>query len=101
MAYLLCLPARLVTLAAFRVLAELSGPEASAEVEGPTWVGVLPRVGLLEVGGVLLLKPGPKIDVLLELASLCECILGPLNNPLGSPEVEVGCSELGITAGPD
>jgi hypothetical protein len=89
----LCLPARLVTLAALRVFAELTGPEVSAGVEGPTLPGVLPRVGLLEVGGVLLLKPGPKIDVLVGLRSRFGCNLGPLGIPLGNPEVEVCCSE--------
>lgn len=96
----LCLPARLVTLVAFRVLAELTGPEVSVEVEGPTLPGVLPRVGLLEVGGVLLLKSSPKIDVV-GLRSRLGCILGPLNIALGDPEVEVGCSELGTVAGPE
>lgn len=92
--YLLCLPARLVPLVVFRVLAELTGPEVSVETTG-TLLGVSPRVGLLEVGGVLLLtKPGPKIDALVGSMSLLGYILGPLNNPLGSPEVEVGCSEL-------
>lgn len=95
----LCLPARLVTLVALRVLAELTGPEVSAEFEGPTPPGILPRVGLLEVGGVLLLKPGPKIDVVVGLRSRSGFILGPLNIPLGNPEV--GCSELGIAVGPD
>lgn len=90
----LCLPARLVTLVALRVLAELTGPEVSIDVEGPTFPGVLPRVGLREVGGVRLLKPGPKIGAL-------GAILGPLNVvALGNPEVEVGCSELETVVGP-
>lgn len=99
--YLLCLPARLVPLVVFRVLAELTGPEVSVEATG-TLLGVSPRVGLLEVGGVLLLtKPGPKIDALVGSMSLLGYILGPLNNPLGNPEVEVGCSELGAAVGPN
>jgi len=97
----LCLPARLVTLVALRVLAELTGPDVSAEAKGPILLGALSRVGLLEVGGVLLLSPGPKIDVLVGLWSRLGCILGPLNNPLGNPEVEVGCSEFGTAVGPD
>jgi hypothetical protein len=98
----LCLPARLVTLAALRVLVELTGPEVSIEVEGPTLLGASPRVGLLEVGGVLLLiKPGPKIDVLVGFGSLLWYVLGPLNNPLGNPDVEVCCSELGTVVGLD
>lgn len=96
----LCLPARLVTLVALRVLAELTGPEVSAEVEGPILLGVLPRVGLLEVGGVLLLMPGPKIDAVVGLRSRLGCNLGPLSHPLGSPEVEFGCWEPG-TVGPN
>lgn len=97
----LCLPARLVTLVAFRVLAELTGPKVSAEAGGPTLPGVSPRVGLLEVGGVLLLKPGPNIDVFARLKSRLGCILEPRGIPLGNPEVEVGCSELGTAVGPD
>ena len=97
----LCLPARLVTLVAFRVFAEFTGPEASAEVGGPTLPGVLSRVGLLEVGGVLLLRPGPKTDVPAGLRSRLRCTLGPLYIPLGNPEVEVGCSEPGTAVGPD
>lgn len=97
----LCLPARLGTLVVLRVLAELTGPAVSAEVEGPTLLGVSPLVGLLEVGGVLLLtKSGPKIDVLVGLGLLWY-ILGPLNNPLGNPEAEVCCSELGTVVGTD
>ena len=98
----LCLPARLVTLVALRVLAELAGPEVSVEVRGITLPGVSPRGGLLEVGGVLLLaKPGPEIDELMGLRSLLWYVLGPLNNPLGNPGVETGCSELGAAVGPD
>jgi len=97
----LCLPARLVTLVALRVLAEFTGPEISAKFEVPTLPGMLPRVGLLEVGGVLLLNPGPKIDALVGLRSRSGFILEPLNIPLGNPEVEVGCSELGAMVGPD
>ena len=82
------------------MLAELIGPEVSAEVGG-LLLGVLPRIGLLEVGGVLLLKPGPKIDVVVGLGSRLEYTLWPLNHPLGTPEVEVGCSEPGTGAGPD
>ena len=96
----LCLPARLVTLVEFRVFAELTGPDVSADIEGPTLLGVLPRVGLLEVGGVLLLSPGPKIDVLVGLRSLFGYILGPLSHPLGNGGIEVGCTEPGTTAGP-
>ena len=67
----LCLPARLVTLAALLVLAELTGPEVSVEVGGTTLPGGPPRGGLLEVGGVLLLtKPGPGFDALVGLWSL-------------------------------
>jgi len=95
----LCLPARLVTLVALRVLAELTGPEVSAEVKGPTLLGVLPRVGLLEVGGVLLLMPGPRIDVSVGLRSRLGYSLGPLYHPLGNPEVEVGCWEPGTAVG--
>ena len=97
----LCLPARLVTLVAFRVLAKLTGPKVSAAVEGPTLPEVSPRAGLLEVGGVLLLKPGPNIDVFAGLRSRLGCILEPLGIPLGNPEVEIGCSELGTAVGPD
>jgi hypothetical protein len=98
----LCLPARLGALVVLRVFVELTGPAVSAEVEDPTLLGVSPRVGLLEVGGVLLLtKSGPKIDVLVGLRSLLWYILGALNNPLGNPEVEDCCSEFGTAAGPD
>lgn len=97
----LCLTGRLVPLVALRVLAELTGPEFSVEARGPTLVGVSPRVGLLEVGGVLLLtKPGPRPGVLAGLRSLLWYILGPLNNPLGSPGDEVGGSEVVMVPGP-
>ena len=100
----LCLPARLVTLVAVRVLPELTGPEVSAEadnVEGSMLLGVLPRVGLLEVGGVLLLMPGPKIGVLVGLRSRLGYSLGAPNHALCDPEVEVGCSEPGTAASPN
>lgn len=98
----LCLPARLVTLVALRVLVELTGPEVSVEVEGPTLPEASRRGGLLEVGGVLLLtKPGPEIDALRGLMSRLWYVLGPLNRPLGSPGVETGCSELETVVGPD
>ena len=98
----LCLPARLVTLLAFRVLAELTGPEVSVEVEGTTLPGASPRGGLLEVGGVLLLvKPGPGIDALVGLRSLLWYVLGPLKNPLGNPEVEACCSGLEVVVAPE
>lgn len=98
----LCLPARLVTLAALRVLAELTGPEVSVEVGGTIFPGGPPRGGLLEVGGVLLLiKAGPEIDVLVELWSLLWYVLGPLNNPLGNPGFKAGCSELERVLGPN
>ena len=96
----LCLP-RLVPLVVLRVFAELTGPEVSARVEGMTLPGVLPRVGLLEVGGVLLLKPGPKIGALVGVRSRLACNLEPLNIPLGNPEVDVDCSELGMVVGTD
>ena len=82
------------------MFAELTGPDASTEVEGPILLGVLPRVGLLEVGGVLLLKPGPKIDVLVGLGSRLGYTLGALSHPLGNPEIEVGCTGPGAAGGP-
>jgi len=98
----LCLPARLVTLVVLRVFAELTGPGVSAEAEGPTWPGVSSRCGLLDMGGVLLLtNPGPGIDGLVGFRSLLWYVLGPLNNPLGNPEVETGCSKLETAIGPD
>jgi hypothetical protein len=97
----LCLTARLATLVELRVLAELTGPEFSVEAKGPTLAGVSPRVGLLEVGGVLLLtKPGPRPGVLVGFRSLLWYILGPLNNPLDSPGDEACGSELVMVPGP-